>query len=224
MLYYLTLEWYSGEGDIADMGAFLGGSTICFAAALRRRSFRRTVLHSYDRFFLTEFERARFFPDNAPPGLRTRGNFDYNLRNYLDLIVVHEGDVLGLPWDGGPIELLFVDIAKTYRVMDHILLSYFPALIPLRSLVVMQDYLHNRLPWHHVVMEKLSSYFDYVVDTDINSVVFQPTKPTPTSVLQDCQWMAISPEERIELMDRAIDKLDTEAKQAFLQEARKTLV
>ena len=50
MLYYLALHFYSGKGEILDMGAFLGGSTLCLAAALKQRSISRPLLHTYDFF------------------------------------------------------------------------------------------------------------------------------------------------------------------------------
>jgi hypothetical protein len=226
MLYYLARDEYSGEGVIVDMGSFLGGSTICFAAGLRARSFARPVIHAYDLFKLGESERQRdFFPENAPPDLRTRAIFDQYLEDYLGLITVHEGDVLTFPWDDGPIEILFVDIAKSYKVMDHLLMCYFPALVPSKSLIVVQDYLWGTSgPWHHIVMEKLSDYCEYVVDTDINSVVFLLKRGIPREVLSQCRWMEIPMEEKVRLMESAIEKLDTDEKKQLLIESQELLL
>jgi hypothetical protein len=227
MLYYLARDEYSGEGVIADMGSFLGGSTICFAAGLRARSFARPVIHAYDLFKLGEAssERKRYFPENPPPDLKTRAIFDQNLEDYLGLITVHEGDVLTFPWDDGPIEILFVDIAKSYKVMDHLLMSYFPALIPSKSLIVMQDYLWGTTgPWHHVVMEKLSDYCEYAVDTDIASVVFLVKQAIPREILSQSRWLEIPQDEKLLLMESAIEKLDTDEKKQFLIENRELLL
>lgn len=225
MLYYLALNHYSAQGAIVDMGTFLGGSTICFAAALQQRSFDKPLIHSYDLFKLGSHELQKFFQDSPPKDLRIREMFDEHLRNYRDLLNVYEGDVLGFPWTAGPIELLFIDIAKSYKVFDHIILSYFPSLIPSQSLVILQDYLWGRNgPWHHVVMEKLSDYFEYIVDTDINSVVFLLKKGIPQKTLKQCLWGAISFKEKVELMDKAIDKLDTESKKEYLRESREILL
>jgi hypothetical protein len=224
MLYYLALNYYTGQEAIADMGAFLGGSTICFAAALEQSSFTKPPIHSYDRFGLSKFELERFFRDNAPKDLRTREIFEENLRDYRHLLNVHEGDVLDFPWEEEDrIEVLFVDIAKTHKVFDHILLSYFPSLIPMQSLVIMQDYIWQTSgPWHHVVMEKLSDYFEYIADTNICSVVFLLTQSIPQETLRQCLWTAIPYEEKVELMKRAIDKLDTESKKEHLRKAWET--
>lgn len=225
MLYYLTLYEYSGEGAIADLGAFLGGSTICFAAALQQRFPDMRKIHSYDLFKLGDYERKQYFPSNAPADLKTRQLFDRYLSAYSHLIDTHEGDILGFPWDGGPLEFMFVDIAKSYKVFDHLLLSYFPALMPGRSLIIMQDYLWGSTgPWHQVVMEKLADYFDYLVDTTVNSVVFSLKKAIPRSQLEQCRWINIDRVEKLALMDSAIEKLDTEEKKAFLREAREFIV
>lgn len=226
MLFYLAHDHFAGEGVIADLGSCLGGSTICLASGLRQQGVKgRRVIHAFDLFKLGEYERDRFFPENAPPDLRTRAIFEDNVRDYLDLIETHEGDILKEPWGGEAIEMLFVDIAKSYAVFDHLLDSFFPALIPGRSLIILQDYLWGgEGPWHHVVMEKLSDYCTYITDAGTNSVIFQLDEQIPGHVLEACHWLAIPLEEKLDLMDRAIERLDTDRKKAFLRESRELIV
>jgi len=226
MLYYLARNDFEGVGVIADMGTYLGSSTMCFAKALRERAFASSVVHSYDLFKLGDFgAELEHFPGDPPADMRTRGVFEHNLRDYLDLIVVHEGDILHESWGREPIEIMFVDIAKSHQVLDHLLLTFFPALIPSRSLLVMQDYLWGTSgPWHHVVMEKLSDYFEYVVDTDVASAVFLPTAEIPRAVLERSRYTAIPREEKFALIDRAVEKLDTREKKQFLLDNRELLV
>jgi hypothetical protein len=225
MLYWLALHDYTGAGVITDMGAYLGASAICFAAALRERAFKDRWIHTFDLFKLGESgaERSQF-PGDPPADMRTRAVFEDHLRDYLDLIVVHEGDILGERWGDRAIELMFVDIAKSHRVMDHLLLTFFPALMPSQSLVILQDYLWGTTgPWHHVVMEKLTDYFDYVVDTDVASVVFRLRTEIPPDALEACLYMNIPRPERLELIDRAIEKLDTPQKQQYLLDNRRLI-
>lgn len=226
MLYYLARHDFVGAGVIADMGTYLGSSTVCFAAGLRERYADRPILHTFDLFRLGDFgAEIREFPGDPPADFRTRGVFEQNLREYLDLIVVHEGDILAESWGDEPIELLFVDIAKSHKVLDHLLLTFFPALIPTRSLIVMQDYLWGTSgPWHHIVMEKLSDYVEYVVDTDVASAVFLLKQEVPRSVLEQCLYMEIPRAEKLQLMDQAIDKLDTPEKKQYLIENRELLL
>jgi hypothetical protein len=228
MLYYLTLRDYTGDGVIADMGSFLGGSTICFATALKRRSFDKPLIHSYDLFKVEPPEQSvqqRFFTENLPAGSSTREIFDNNLRDYLNVVTVHEGDVLGFASIGEPIELLFIDIAKSYKVMDHLLLNFFTALIPAKSLIIMQDYLSPQTgPWHHVVMEKLSGYCEYIFDLSAASAVFLLRQKIPLEILEQSRWMTIPMEEKLLLMEKAIEKLDTPEKKAFLISNREILL
>jgi hypothetical protein len=217
MLYWLTLNSYEARGLILDQGSFLGGSTICFASALRNRGFASPLIHSYDLFRLGPFELERFFGDSAPPGNVTRQIFDANLAGFHDLLDVHEGDLLNRRWPGDPIEILFVDIAKTYLVWDHVLEHFFPSLIPGESLLILQDYLFDRSgPWHHVVMEKLSDYFEIVTDTDVNSVLFRYLGGLTGEMIASAKWQLIPGDERLRLMDRAIARMDTEAKRTML--------
>ena len=226
MLYWLAKEDYRGEGAICDLGAFVGGSTICFAAGLREAGVDGRVIHSYDLFRLPESESKRFSAEELPADRRSRPIFDRNLRDHLDLVEVHEGDVTEEQWESdAPIEILFVDIAKSYKVMDHLLLTFFPALIPQRSLLIMQDYLWSDVgPWHHVVIEKLRPYLEYVVDTDYASMVFFVKEAIPREALEECQWMRIPADEKLRLMDQAIERMDTDEKRKFLLDNREMLL
>jgi len=62
-------------------------------------------------------------------------------------------------WSGGPIEVLVIDIAKSTEVADHVAASFFPALVPGRSIVVQQDFLHEAQPWLPVQMELFGGHF-----------------------------------------------------------------
>lgn len=217
MLYWLTLHSYEAKGLILDQGAFLGGSTICFASGLRSRGFASPLIHSYDLFRLGPFELEHYFADNPPPGKVTRPLFDANLAGFHDLVEVHEGNLLNRRWPGDAIEILFVDVAKTAQLWDHVLEHFFPSLIPGESLVILQDYLFGRTgPWHQVVMEKLSDHFELVTDTDVNSVLFRYLGGLTGQKIDDAKWQRIPGEERLRLMDRAITRMDTDEKRALL--------
>ena len=156
------------------------GSSICLLTGLDERGETRRVVHHYDLWKLGPFERELDFADNPPPGDLTYPIFCENIAGYAHLSYAHGGDILNHSWTGGPVELLFVDIAKSHLSWDHVAQQFFPALIPGRSLVILQDYLYEQTgPWHHVVMEKLADHFEIVADTHLNSVVFQCTSELP---------------------------------------------
>jgi len=210
LLNYLGQNVYSGAGAIVDAGSFLGGSTVALAEGLRRNR-RWSVtsgkpIHSYDRFEVEEWTRGIYFPENVT---NFRRDFDRNLAPYADLVEVHAGDIREHPWSGGPIEILFIDLAKHWTVCDWVTWQFFPHLIPGRSLVVQQDYLyHHWVAWLHVTMELYADYFEYVCDTEVNSAVFLNTKPIPPSVLRRHSVESLTVDERCALMDRAAARFD----------------
>lgn len=217
MLYWATTNAYEAEGLILDQGAFLGGSAMCFAAALRNRGFSSTLIHSYDRFRLGPFERQAWFPEGGPPGDITRPLYDDNLRGFHDLICVHEGDILFESWQGEPVEILFVDVAKSAQIWDHVVTTFFPSLLPGRSLLILQDYLFDKTgPWHHVVMEKFAGHFSLIGDTGVNSVLFQYHGGLTPAIIEAAAWGRIDPREKVELMEKSIVRMDTEEKRAIL--------
>jgi SAM-dependent methyltransferase len=230
LLHYLAEERYTGEGAVVDAGCFLGGSTLALADGLRRNLRRRGVeeeklIHSYDRFEIEGWTIGSFFPKSAQAGESFRPLFDRNVAPYAGLVEVHPGDMRRWPWQGGPVELLFIDVAKHWTVCDWVTWQFFPRLIPGKSLVIQQDYLyHHWVAWIHVTMEFYSEYFEYVCDTGVNSVVFLNTKRIPEGVLREKTVESLTTAEKCELMDRAAArfkggqaKLLRSAKQHFLE-------
>lgn len=220
LLNYLAQDVYSGAGAIVDAGSFLGGSTVALAEGLRRNRCWKEAggkpIHSYDRFEVEDWTRGVFFPDTVAAGTSFREQFERNIAPYAHLIEVHAGDVVQQEWiggpggtTGGPIEILFIDIAKHWTVCDWVTWQFFPHLIPGRSFVVQQDYLyHHWVGWLHVTMELYGEYFEYVCDTEVNSVVFLNTKAIPPSVLRRHSVASLTVDERCALMDRAAARFE----------------
>jgi SAM-dependent methyltransferase len=230
LLHYLVEEGYTGEGCIIDAGCFLGGSTVALADGLRKnlrhRRFGETkLIHSYDRFEIEEWTLPLYFSKSDKAGDSFRGLFDRNTAPYANLLEVHAGDVCDSHWTGGPIEILFVDIAKHWTTCDWITREWFPHLIPGKSLIIQQDYLYHTITaWLHVTMEFYSDYFEYVCDTGVNSVMFLYTKRIPDDVLREKTVESLTTAEKIELMDRAASRFSEDqanlmraAKQNFLE-------
>jgi SAM-dependent methyltransferase len=230
LLNHLADAHYSGAGCIVDAGSFLGGSTIALADGLRRNLRRRRLheekrIHSFDRFEVEEYTRGTFFPESMQVGESFRDLFERNIADYAPLVEVHAGDVLDHSWSGGPIEILFIDIAKHWTICDWVTRQFFPSLIPGRSIVVQQDYLyHHWVGWLHVTMEFYSDYFAYLCDTEVNSVAFLYTRRIPDDVLREKTVESLTTAEKIELMDRAAARFEgprremlVSAKQHFLE-------
>jgi SAM-dependent methyltransferase len=230
LLHYLADEYYTGEGAIIDAGCFLGGSALALADGLRRNLSRRgcteeKLIHSYDRFEIEGWTIGSFFPETAQAGESFRPLFEHNIASYAGLVEVHASDVLSHKWSGGPIEILFIDIAKHWTTCDWVTWQFFPHLIPGKSVVIQQDYLyHHWVAWIHVTMEFYSDYFEYVCDTGQNSVMFLNTSRIPVDVLREKTVESLTTAEKIELMDRAASRftgkqarLLKSAKQHFLE-------
>jgi SAM-dependent methyltransferase len=229
LLHHLAQDVYTGAGAIVDAGAFLGGSTVALAEGLRRnRHWRADMagtsagpasrpIHSYDRFEVEDWTRGVYFPEDTPAGTSFLERFERNIAPYRDLVEVHAGDIVDQTWSGGPIEILFIDVAKHWTVCDWVTWQFFPHLIPGRSVVVQQDYLyHHWVGWLHVTMELYADYFEYVCDTEVNSVVFLNTKRIPESVLRQKSVESLTVEERVVLMDRAAGRFEGRKRELLL--------
>jgi len=190
LLYQLARRVYTGEGAVVDLGAFCGASTCCLAAGLRdnpRAAGHR--VHSYDSFiaeepYLVNFVRTLFGEtlelgqSFAPIYLRATSAF-------ADLIEVHSGDLLEQRWPPEmPIEILFVDVAKTLGLSARVLMEFFPSLVPGKSLVIQQDFYHPTAFYLPVVMDYLSDHFTIIEAGRDWSVVFRLETAIPQDKLK----------------------------------------
>ncbi|HXH88708.1 MAG TPA: hypothetical protein VNI55_08900 [Gaiellaceae bacterium] len=237
MLYWLARDWYEGVGQIVDAGAYLGLSAVCFRAGLHDRGMEGRRVHSYDMFQLGPFEQT-VFEGERPPHDATLPLFEKHTSPYRGLGYAHAGNILNNRWadqwqstqtPGGEvpevpgIEILFVDVAKTSLIWDHLIEHFFPHLIARRSLLILQDYMFSKSgAWHHITMEKLREYFPYVTDTGVNSVLFECRNVPSAAVLAAAKWSAIPDGQKPRLLDSAIGRFSAE-QQEILQDVRAQL-
>jgi hypothetical protein len=163
LLYTLARDTYTGRGEIIDGGAFLGGSTLALGCGLRdntRVEQKAGRINSYDMFATEQYSAhhlAKF-----PPGTTMRQCYDRVIAPVAPLVRTFEGDIKTFPWDRRPIEILFIDVAKSWDINDFLLHQFFPSLIPGASYVIQQDYHWPHVPWLSVTMELLSDYFTHL--------------------------------------------------------------
>ena len=81
---------------------------------------------------------------------------------YLSLIEVIQADFTKVRWCGEPIEVLHVDLDKSYDLHRQFLLEYYPHVILGHGLIAHQDWYLSRHPWIHFGMEYLSDYMTLV--------------------------------------------------------------
>jgi hypothetical protein len=190
LLYHLTSNTYSGEGSVVELGAFCGASTCCLAAGLRDnpRAVGRRV-HSYDSFianepYLVEFIRTQF-GDPIEQGQSFAAIFRRATAQFADLIEVHAGDLLEQTWASEiPIEILFVDVAKTLALSGKVLTDFFSHLIPHKSIVIHQDFYHPTAFYLPVVMDFLVDHFSIIEAGRDWSVAFRLEKEIPRKKLE----------------------------------------
>jgi hypothetical protein len=163
-LHRLTREEWSGKGCVVEMGPWLGGSTWALAAGMEENPDRdpSARLHVIDNFVWQPF-----MQDRAPLGLAAgdsfRSSFESNLAPKQELIVVHQA---ALPddesWDAvhdvgvvhadrevpvltaaqlpSGVEVAFIDGAKSWGGLLHLMRLLAPGLTAGESLIVFQDF------------------------------------------------------------------------------------
>ena len=103
-----------------------------------------------------------------------------------------------------PSEILFIDVAKSWNVNQHLASEFFPALTPGDSIVVQQDFNHEWAPWITVAMEYYSEYFTTLCNEE-PSKIFLLQKAIPKKVLQVNLKKELTADEKIQLMDSSIN-------------------
>jgi len=216
MLSWLAEHFVKGVGQIADLGSFLGGSAAFLGDGFNKNKIANkisTKIHCYDVFYIPPKDIQainNFFVKNSlkfPVGGNILPLFEKHTQPFKHLIKTYPNRIEKVKVEFNSIELLFVDVMKSPISYNHIVKEFFSKLIPGKSIVILQDYLYKYSgPWHAILMEKLSDYFEYVTDTGVNSVLFLNTKQLSNEILETCIWENIYLEEKINLLGKAKEK------------------
>lgn len=218
--YWLAKNWLSGQGCIVDAGAFVGASTYCFAAGAAdagRRAYNDDVLiHAYDYFqVVDEYVGEAISRDfrKIKAGESYLDVFATQTGQYMDAIRAYPGDFLSHSWKGAPIEILFIDIAKTSELCAHAVKEFFPSLIPQQSVVIHQDYFHCWHPYIHVGMEYLDEEFELVDEhVAFQSRVWRLKNKIPSGKIERLAKYDLDAGERMALLDRLVEKSSSAAR------------
>lgn len=175
------LAWIAANtkhpGDIADLGSFLGGSTVSLAHGVRTSGLKRKI-HAYDWFRVTERNKSNFLYSRGHPpyeGEDAFPLFQQLTKDYSDLIHAYPGEFTKSEFVPPDISVLFVDIAKSWATNDFIVTRFFPKLT-VGSIVVQQDFLFYKNPWLYSTMYKLRDKITYLSNTADYSVIYAVTK------------------------------------------------
>jgi hypothetical protein len=208
LLYVLARDYVRGNGAIIDAGCFLGGSTIALAAGLAEnpRASGSRPIRTYDLFDVEATYKDDYpeLLDGIAPGESMRPRFEQLLGPLLGLVEVNEGDICQRRWSGEPVELLFIDICKSWAINDHVTREFFPALIPGHSVVIQQDLVHEWLPYLHITMGLFADSFELIDSVPFCSAVYLNTRAIPITRIPNSLRDELSPERKLELFEKAV--------------------
>lgn len=178
-----------GTGAVVELGPWLGDVTIgILRGSDRNPAAADVVVDAYDLFVFDDIE-------VRTAGLPLEGRFgdgDDFLALYRarlggrgNRVRTHQGDVLDATWDrAAPIEFLFVDVAKTWEIWNH-LVTTFHAALDVGSVVVEQDWAHACTPWIHLWHHRWRSHFRELEQVpNAGSFAFELTRPLPGAALE----------------------------------------
>lgn len=216
MLEYVCRCLYSGGGAIVDVGSFLGGSTVAIVDGLLQNPCFDPLthrVHSYDLFQLLPPLRAYgAWASQLGEGCSFLKDFERNLGDRLPLVSVHAGDLLQEVWNDEPIEIAFIDVAKTLELNSHVIQQFFPSLIPGKSILIQQDLQYPGYPWLTVCMFVLRDYFSVIDTLPCNSVVYRLEKAIPKAMLEQADCAKMERERFRSLHREALQELPPRAK------------
>lgn len=198
-LWWLAADVWEDAGHIVEMGPWLGGSTACLAEGLRTRAGEPVHrLHTIDNFVWRTFmsDRADL---KVAPGESFEGAFRANVECYGNLVATTcawlpdetiagdrwaaevRGNATGgdlFRWEAGPAEIVFVDGAKSWAGLAHLLNELSPSLTD-GALLVFQDYKYWGSYWVPMMSELLAERLELVHILPENTVAFRVALPLP---------------------------------------------
>jgi hypothetical protein len=206
LLYSLARDYASPDAAIVDAGSFLGGSTAALLAGVQDRPepWSGPPVASYDLFQVDDYMVPKFFWDDPSVRLRDsfRSRFDAHVERFHVPHVVHEGDITQIGWSGGPIDVLFLDVLKSWEINDAVLRDFFPSLVPGRSVIVHQDYGWGDTPWIAITVELMRESLVLIDWMEWGSHVFFVESELPA-----------------ELLERGVGGLDLDTKLTLIEQA-----
>jgi hypothetical protein len=177
-LHYLARTQCDGSGSIVDLGPLFGSSTYALASG---GSAARVFSYDLWQCFPSA---AALMPDAGfRPGDDLLPYFRKNVDRFRDRVVVRKGDIACQRWSDGPIRILFIDAAKSPKLMRHIAGEFFPHLVP-GSYVVHQDWVSAEDPWIHIAMGILAGHFEIMDAPEVGTVCFRVKRQIPAKILR----------------------------------------
>lgn len=187
LCYWLAREALAGEGAIADLGSFVGGSAARLLLGMIDGGHRGRV-HLFDRFTADERVKAwllypagvqAFEGEDAFPVARAL------LEPFADRLRFHRGDIVTKSWpeNAGDIALMMLDICKLPRVSDIVAQRFLPHLRE-GAIVVQQGFAAWDQPWTCAQTLLLTDWLEPLARVE-DALVLRCLKVPTAEALQD---------------------------------------
>ena len=182
MLYALARLNYTGAGAIIDAGPLTGLTTNALVKGLLANPLAQDNKRRVFAFDLFDHVPQQGALDNVPN--RNGSILDTYLevnRDYLDTVSIAAGDLLRHSWNSGQIEILMIDLAKSWKLNTFVVDEWFPELLP-GAYLVQQDYCSWLSYWLPITMAVLKDHFQLVDFAMGGSTIFRCIKPVPADM------------------------------------------
>ncbi|MBL1210356.1 hypothetical protein [Geminocystis sp. GBBB08] len=188
---YYAENDYTGQGEIVDLGCWLGSLTLPLILGLNNNKQVNSTdikIHAYDLFRWKSWMNLEVIGTDLENKYQNEDSFLDSflaqINPYEDKIKVYEGDLMTMSWNKDkPIEFLVIDAMKKWNLTNYILKKFFPSLIPNISVIHHQDFCHYRCSWIHLIMYRFKEYFEPIIYVPKGSVMFKYIKSIPDEFL-----------------------------------------
>jgi hypothetical protein len=161
---------YTGKGQIVDLGCWLGATTFCLVRGLADNAAHRRhhAIDAFDPFiwedWMTPIAAALGVPKTYRAGDDYLSDVEALLGTYRSMVEVRRQDLTGRFSFRPRVEFLFIDAMKSWELANAIPRTFFPRLIPGRSLVVQQDFGYHApiVATNHLLMWRLRDHFECI--------------------------------------------------------------
>ena len=145
-------QFYSGKGEVVELGPWLGRSTFYILQGLiSNPNFSDKKLHVYDDFVwrtfymddkVSEEERLDNFQDFMHMFEKYTVAFKDHIKAEKRKVTTYpeNEDVPQLVWSGDPVEFIYVDCGRTYEVNEAWYKIFSGSFIPDTTLIIMEDW------------------------------------------------------------------------------------
>ena len=90
---------------------------------------------------------------NLPQGADFQPLFERFTTAYRNWITAHRSDLMTLRWQSGPVEILFIDAAKSWEMTSKIFQLFGPHIVPGKTRIILQDFRFYLTAWLPLIMD-----------------------------------------------------------------------